>query len=368
MTLPRGTGSVSRSGNKWRASVRVDGRNRYLGTFDTEEKAERAVLEARGDGWKPTSETLAQWGQTWMYRRAHDGVHRCKDDEALIWRVRIAPTKLASMPLVEITPLHIREFVRGLLASRTKGGKPYARTTLVNALNCLRVCLRDAVDENLIDSNPAREVRIPRMPRTSEPWTWLTLDEIDRLLATYKPGYQRNVITFALYTGMRAGEIFGLRWEDVDFDNNVIIVKHSYDGPTKNGKVRRVPMLAPVREVLKLQREEFDRPRRVPVDRSLVFFGKATRLRKKGYNAGLSKHVKMAGIKRRVRFHDLRHSFASHLVQGSFGRVWTLYEVSAVLGHTGGIAITTRYAHLSEGGIQRAARETNAFPVGVPTE
>ena len=50
MGLPRGTGSVSRSGKKWRASVRIDGKNRHLGSFDTVEEAEKAVLLARDAG------------------------------------------------------------------------------------------------------------------------------------------------------------------------------------------------------------------------------------------------------------------------------------------------------------------------------
>jgi integrase len=372
MGLPRGYGSVSKSGNRWRASVRIDGRNRYIGTFDTEEIAEAEVLKARnGKREAPTDQTLKQWGMTWMHRRQHDGVHRCWKDEQLIWRTRIAGTKIESMQLADITTGHVRDWVRELMQSRKKkwaaseetddlGRSGYSRCTLVNALNCLRVCLRDAVLEDLIPANPARELRIPRMPRTDEPWTWLRLDEIDRLIGSYRPSHERNIVTFAVYSGMRAGEIFGLRWSDVDLENDVVTVRYSFDGPTKSGRVRRVPLLAPAKAALLAQKEELRKPRRVKVDTSLVFPGKATRMRKHGYNAQLHRHLKAAGITRRVRFHDLRHTFASHLVQGSWGRTWTLQEAAEMLGHSS-VGLTARYAHLCEGGIARAARETTSF-------
>ena len=292
-----------------------------------------------------------------MSQRAHDGVHRNEHDERAIWRIRIQDTELGRMRLTDIQPIHVSRWVKSQVAMKSaKTGRGFARQTIANCFNALRVCLRDAVEEGLIQSNPARDVRVPKVPRHSEPWTWLTLDEIDRLLATYKPGGPRNTIVFALFGGMRAGEIFGLRWEDVDFDNNVVIVRRSFNGPTKNGKVRRVPMLAPMREALLSQRELL----RATRGDNLVFPSRHGGLHKKGYNANITRHVKMARIGRRVRLHDCRHSFASHLVQGSWGRVWTLQEVAHVLGHSG-IVITTRYAHLCAGGIARAAMETNDF-------
>lgn len=81
-----------------------------------------------------------------------------------------------------------------------------------------------------------------------------------------------------------------------------------------------------------------------------------------GYDAGWARVLRLAGITRRVRFHDLRHTCASHLVQGTWGRVWTLAEVRTVLGH-GSVRLTERYAHLCPGGIHDAARAT---PGAVP--
>lgn len=77
-----------------------------------------------------------------------------------------------------------------------------------------------------------------------------------------------------------------------------------------------------------------------------------------GYDAGWARARRLAGITRRVRWHDLRHTCASHLVQGTWGRVWSLAEVRDVLGHSS-IKQTERYAHLCPGGIHDAARATS---------
>jgi integrase len=65
-----------------------------------------------------------------------------------------------------------------------------------------------------------------------------------------------------------------------------------------------------------------------------------------------------AGITRRVRFHDLRHTTASHLVLGSWGRCWKLIEVRDFLGHST-LNVTERYAHLGPDALHAAARETH---------
>lgn len=61
-----------------------------------------------------------------------------------------------------------------------------------------------------------------------------------------------------------------------------------------------------------------------------------------------------AGIESDVRFHDLRHTFCSHLAQGTWGRVWSMREICDVAGHSS-LSVTMRYAHLSPGGVHAAA-------------
>lgn len=133
------------------------------------------------------------------------------------------------------------------------------------------------------------------------------------------------------------------------------VVRHSRDEATKSGHIREVPLLAPAREALELWREVAP-----GVGDSLVWPGEDGACHVDGYVAGWPRVRRLAGIREAVRWHDLRHTCASHLVQGSWGRVWSLQEVREVLGHSS-TRVTERYAHLCPGGIHAAAAQTTGL-------
>jgi integrase len=137
----------------------------------------------------------------------------------------------------------------------------------------------------------------------------------------------RNIVIFALNTGMRRGEIFGLQWFDVDFTRQVLKVRY-----TKNGKDRAIPMNQTVRELLSS----------MPKTNEYVFAspktgGKLTDLKKKFQAA--RKKAKLEDF----RFHDIRHTFATRMGDAGVD-IFTLAEL---LGHSD-IRITKRYAHGTE--------------------
>jgi integrase len=137
----------------------------------------------------------------------------------------------------------------------------------------------------------------------------------------------RPVLITALHTGLRRGELFHLTWQDIDFKQGVIRVLQS-----KNGKPRDIPMSATLRATLHLL------PRRI--DSDYIFPGKTGRGLvdiKKRFHRGL----RDAGIDG-FRFHDLRHTFASHLVMAGVD----LVSVKDFLGHAD-LKMTLRYAHLA---------------------
>lgn len=171
-----------------------------------------------------------------------------------------APAPLAGWPLADLTRAHVQTWVTDLRrvkatkagpgGARIPTGRRLARQTVVHALNLVRVALEAAVAAGHLKANPARDVRVPKEPRSDEGWTYLTAAEIDQVLTSEAvPEPARVVFTVAIYAGLRAGELWGLRWQDVrlDGDRPEILVARSYDGPTKSGKPRHVPLLAPAR-------------------------------------------------------------------------------------------------------------------------
>jgi integrase len=155
---------------------------------------------------------------------------------------------------------------------------------------------------------------------------FLSLEEMERLLAV-ADDVLRPLLLAALHTGLRRSELFRLTWQNVDFKRGVLRMLH-----TKNGERRELPLTDTLRDTLQ------QLPRRLNSD--YVFPGKTGHglvdIRKRFHRA-----LREAGIEAFV-FHDLRHTFASHLVMAGVD----LMTVKEFLGHKD-IKMTLRYAHLA---------------------
>lgn len=340
-------GSVTPWRGGWRARLSVDGERQSLGVWPTEEKAERVLAAAIAQNEeRPAGQTLRMYGERWLDERETDGVHRSARKDRSRWKARVESATFIDTPVRLIDRGDVSRWVRDMLRDEL------ARQTVANALNLLRVCLSFAVDDGLVKTNVAREVRVPKVASTEEGWTYLTAKEVDALLAlphrkrhvdaglTHE---QRAIFTVAIFTGLRAGEIWGLRWRDVllDGDRRELVVRHSYDGPTKGGKVRRVPLLRQAHAALSLWRRQ-----RPGVADALVFPADGGGCRHEGYEAGFARVRAELEIERRVRFHDLRHTCASHLVMGTWGPALRTDRVRVWMGHSS-VLVTERYAHLA---------------------
>jgi integrase len=169
---------------------------------------------------------------------------------------------------------------------------------------------------------------------------YLTEEERVRLLAACEKSRNKDlfgVVTVALETGMRRGEILGLTWDRVDLSRGVLRLEI-----TKSGRRREVPMRQAVYNVLAARPEH--RVGRVWPDRQI----------RKAFETAVA-----AARLDDFRFHDLRHTFASNFVM----RGGSLQSLKEILGH-GSMAMTLRYAHLApehvRGEMERTARALDA--------
>jgi integrase len=377
----------------------IEGKRETVGTYAKVEEALGAALEMkRRLGGAPRGLTVSGWGRAWCERRekihlADPRKHRSVYDTIGLWDRYLHDEPIGKKLLRELRTKHVAQWLDALAQRQTADGTPLGRSTLRNALGALTVALRDAVIAGHIDGNPSIGVVLPaREARTEDEWTFLSADEIRALLehaalAADEPGRRaRLVFTLAIYTGVRQGELWGLRWEDIDLDAGQMIVRYGNGagGPTKSGRPRTVPLLPPAREALRALQEL----EKTPKIGGHVFLG-----RKRGgppapyakkYDGGWAgswhrpryadgkpvqvgpdgKRPKvwrdgwreLCGVRAAVTFHDLRHTFASHLIMGTWGRAWRLEEVQIVLGHTS-ITTTQRYAHLAPEGMRRTVLE-----------
>jgi integrase len=217
--------------------------------------------------------------------------------------------------------------------------RPISAKSVNNHLAILRKMLATAVDWNLLDRLP----RIKKLKVAPSKFDWLTQDESARFLDAIDKHYAqwRAIFWIALRAGLRRGEIFALQWDDVDLIARILTVRRSvYRGKLvapKGGRERSIPMTGQLTQVIKAHRSA------TMLKSEFLFPKEAGSLSKHQDHIDRPLHgaLKRAGL-RRMRFHDLRHSFASQLV--TRGR--SLKEVQELLGHES-ITMTMRYAHLA---------------------
>lgn len=188
---------------------------------------------------------------------------------------------------------------------------------------------------DFLGENPAAKVR--RRREENRRLRFLSEDEIERLINRCSDRI-RPLLICALLTGMRRGEIFQLRWENLDIERKLIYILQS-----KSGK-----------------------PRELPIGEKLLSMFKALSPKKEGRvfdvpEITLRAHFQKALIASRIsdfRFHDLRHTFASHFIM----RTGDLPALQKLLGHSSP-EMTQRYAHLAK---EHLAAEINVFDAAMP--
>jgi integrase len=218
-------------------------------------------------------------------------------------------------------------------------------------LSCLRSALGTAVRWGLISGNPARGVRLPKRERT-EPLI-LSPEQTRALLEQVKGDPLAPLFMLAAYTGMRQGEILGLRWKDTDLRSGTLSVTRSLwwkpgpDGCTptltepKTKRSRRSIVLHPaVIEAL----TEHRRLTMLSSPDGLVFTRRGTALWPGTVYQALRRHEKAAGLPL-TNFHALRHTAASLMIAAGV----PITTVSEMLGHSN-VSITLNiYSHAIEG-------------------
>ncbi len=380
---------------RYRIRVRTaDGRKQTLHTADTPERAEEVLAAYRAEVAEagiadPHALTVRAWGEQWLTRRELDGV-RGIHVERVTWATHVLAAPFADWPLETIRPHDVQDWISERLRAKARQGtgrrgesvetdRPISRQTVQHALRLLRQALDDALARELVETNPAKLAKLPkRQAPLEEPWTHLTLDEIERVTSCEAfDDRDRLLFTTAIFTGMRRGELFALRWDDVDLDDARpwLTVRRGVSGATKSGAVRRCPLLPRAHQALR------EWQGLAGSTSGLVFPSPSGGEYGPGYVAGWDDKIErrngverlirgkrhQAGIDRDVRFHDLRHTCASHLVMGSWGEPWSLEAVREFMGHQS-IAMTQRYAHLAPALLlAKAARTTGGAAPRRPT-
>jgi integrase len=249
-------------------------------------------------------------------------------------------TELGGMFAREVDGIAVQRWYENLT-----GVRDLSPGTAVRHFNVMHHMMKKAstiwTKETGLDRNPADQVEVRRRDDARD--RYLSEDELHRLKRAlderlYRKGTKdlnkrnlrlRLLVLIAVSTGMRASEIFGLRWSDVMYDEGLLAVR----AKLKGGKMRYVPMAPEL--VAEIQRYPvvMGEDRILPPDPG----ARSGRQRVEGSFEDLLTRAKI----RDFRFHDLRHTFASwYMMNGG-----DLYELAKILGHSN-IKMTERYAKL----------------------
>lgn len=221
--------------------------------------------------------------------------------------------------------------------------------TVNRELALLKHMLTKAVDWGYLKQNPAKSVKLLKEPPGR--LRYLEPEEIERLLEACDDPlapYLRAIVVVALHTGMRFGEILRLRWGDLDLRHRLISITG-----TKNNERKTIP----VNEILNEELMKLPRHLSSPY---LFCHPDGTQILR--IDRSFHSALKRAGIEG-FRFHDLRHTFASHLAM----RGVPLETIGASLGHKDP-KMTRRYAHLSPATLQQAVTTLQDLHVGTKRE
>src|SRR5437667_637431 len=233
-------------------------------------------------------------------------------------RVLAWAREFGNRPLGQIT----REEIEAWRRERMTTSRP---ATINRDLSRLRRMFSLAVEWGLLEESPMQGIKFLR--ENNARTRYLSLEECQRLIASCMAPHIRAMVSVALHSGMRLGEILNLRWRDLDFASGFILVRDS-----KNGESRHVPMDTILFALFRAY------PRRVGAD---LVFSSSSGGRIVDVRTGFFNSCKRAVIAD-LHFHDLRHTFASQFVLAG----GDLYILKEILGHKS-LAMTTRYSHLS---------------------
>lgn len=188
-------------------------------------------------------------------------------------------------------------------------------------LSCLKTMFNQAINWKYVSENPVKGVKLFQERKLA--MKILSKEEINGLIEE-SADHLKPILILALNTGMRRGEIFNLRWTDIDFNDCYIYIKD-----TKSNRSRNVPINDLVVDALMGIKHESE----------YVFYNPETKDRIKDVKTAFKAACRRADITD-LRFHDLRHTAATYMVMGGVD----LVTVAEILGHSD-LKMVMRYAH-----------------------
>lgn len=302
-----------------------------------------------------TNITVKQWLEKWQKNYLYD----VKPSTAYLYKreieLHIIPN-IGEVKLKDLTPPMVQSLYNSLYKPEDESKKPLSAKSIKTTHGVLHKAIQQAIACNMIRSNPTNGTVLPKVEKKQiKP---MDENQIAAFLKAIQGHPHEYLYKITLFTGLRQGEILGLPWDCVDFQNSTLTIKQQlrreqekggkyYLSSTKNGKVRVLQMPPSVLEMFRLQQiAQADKKLRAGSlweDNGLVFTNETG-----GYLSYRTVYdcfkrvVSKIGIPD-VRFHDLRHSYAVAAIQSGDD----IKTVQENLGHATAAFTLDVYGHVT---------------------
>ncbi|MDY4213523.1 MAG: tyrosine-type recombinase/integrase [Eubacteriales bacterium] len=362
-----GEGSVCRRPDgRWQGSITIgrDDRGRLIRKYfygktrkETSEKLNRAIEELRDNRFinKSDNPTVEQWCHEWLWSYKRNSVkQKTFDQYETILRTHIIPD-IGDIRLADLKTMHIQRIINKMHDS----GLSHRTIEVMKIV--MHAALKQAQRNKLVSENVCENVVLPR--KQPKHIRVLNEDEQTKLIAALKDNYIGRGLLFALYTGMRRGEVLALKWSDYDKNEKTISITkalsrvrtYNKDGnktmltvttPKTDTSIRTVPLIDKAVELLAEHKRKQERYMELVgdyyTDNDLIFSSsRGDYLDPGNFNRKLNKTVKKIGIAQ-ISPHALRHSFATRGLEAEV----SLKAMQELLGHSSITVTGDIYTHI----------------------
>ncbi|MGE7975550.1 tyrosine-type recombinase/integrase [Bacillus cereus] len=318
--------------------------------FTTKKEAENALTKLlsevhTGNYVEPSKLSYGEYLQDWFNTKKHSvGIQTAKVLKGYL-NSRIIPS-LGDIKLAKLTSLHMQNYVNSLRDDGLKRG------IIEKVIKIIRNSLEHAIDLELITKNVAAKTKLPKGDK-DELTVW-NEQEVKLFLKAAQDSRYAIVFHMALVTGMRQGELLGLRWKDVDLEKGHLTISQtlSHDGKTflLGGKTKSSlrKILLPASTIAKLKKhravvlkEKLSQSEEYQDNDLVMCTPSGTPINPANVRRSLNALIKKAAVPK-IRFHDLRHTHATLLLAKGVN----VKVISERLGHSNIKITLDTYSHV----------------------
>lgn len=352
-----------RKDGRWCAAYFDENYKRHYVYGKTQTEVKKKLIEKKNE--KPIKDKQGLLLQDWIL----EFLDKYKKNELKIttynsymyvYRNFIKDSKLGKTRMDKVSTDMLQKFYNGKIEDGYNSKTVREIETIINSAFNMAVKLRMAPD------NPNIYTSIPKKVKYEA--NVLSQEEVDKIVSEAKNEELYPIIVVTVYTGMRKGEVMALKWENVDFQERKIYIKNSLcrvedEQPDEKGhrharyellepktkkSIRTIPMLDEVYDALmeqkKRQMSDMENYREIYVNQGFVFADKTGNyLPQRGFMKKYHDFLKKYGITD-IRFHDLRHTFATLLIESDV----SMKVVQELLGHSTISTSMDIYTHVSD--------------------